>query len=427
MNLKYIKIIAASVLLYSANAAALQAEEIAIWENCVKEAKFQNPDLAAARDKIDQNIAAKEVTRSAYLPQINTNFSESSKWQSHPAAKTIAYAYDITGKQLLFDGFKVSYDLFTAQRNINAARYNYDVTSSTVRLNLRTAFANLLNAQELVNVADGILKRRQQNYALVKLRYEGGLEHKGSLMKSEADVAQAEYELAQAKRDIYSSQVLLIRTIGRSNFQATDIIANGDFEVKDKEAVRPDFEKLAVSNPFLSQLIQKKEAAKYGYKAANADFFPQIYANAAGARSDNVWPPKTSAWTVGTSASFSIFDGGKKFANVAQTLATWKQTQADERSGKDSIIYTMANTWATLQDAIANVYVQKKYLDAARERAKISEAEYSIGLLSYDNWIIIEDNYVSAKKNYLSAQTSALIAEANWIQAKGGTLDYDKT
>jgi outer membrane protein TolC len=81
--------------------------------------------------------------------------------------------------------------------------------------------------------------------------------------------------------------------------------------------------------------------------------------------------------------------------------------------------------WTQLQDAVDNIEVQKKSLDAARERAKIAEAEYSIGLMTFDNWIIIEDGYVNAKTNFLNTETNALTAEANWIQAKGGTLDYD--
>ena len=90
------------------------------------------------------------------------------------------------------------------------------------------------------------------------------------------------------------------------------------------------------------------------------------------------------------------------------------------------MIFTLANTWTQLQNTTDNVAVQKKSLDATEERAKIAEAEYSIGLLSYDNWIIIENNLVSAKKSYVTAQNAALVAEANWVQAKGGTLDYDQ-
>jgi outer membrane protein TolC len=65
-------------------------------------------------------------------------------------------------------------------------------------------------------------------------------------------------------------------------------------------------------------------------------------------------------------------------------------------------------------------------LTATEERSKIAQAQYSIGLMSYDNWTIIEDDLVSAKKNLLNAQAAALLAEANWILAKGETLEHEK-
>ena len=84
----------------------------------------------------------------------------------------------------------------------------------------------------------------------------------------------------------------------------------------------------------------------------------------------------------------------------------------------------LEQTWAALQDSVGTVGVQKKFLDAAEERAKISEAQYSLGLIQFDNWTIIEDDLVNAKKTFLNAQANALLAEANWIQAKGETLEY---
>ena len=72
------------------------------------------------------------------------------------------------------------------------------------------------------------------------------------------------------------------------------------------------------------------------------------------------------------------------------------------------------------------VAVRVKFLEAAKERATIAEAQYSTGHLAFDNWIIIEDNFVSAEKGLLEAQVSALNAEASWIYAKGGTLEDEK-
>ncbi|MFA5069642.1 MAG: TolC family protein, partial [Candidatus Omnitrophota bacterium] len=62
----------------------------------------------------------------------------------------------------------------------------------------------------------------------------------------------------------------------------------------------------------------------------------------------------------------------------------------------------------------------------AEERAKITRSQYSTGLASFNDWIIIEDNLVKAQKAYLDTRADMLIAEAYWIQAIGGTLEYDE-
>lgn len=412
-----------------------------LWKDCVEEAKVNHPDLASSAEKIKQSKADKEITRSAYLPQITGEASETTskgatfgssggtsqntiQTGSSGRHETTTYDYNVTGEQLLFDGFKTSYDLSTAERNIISSRYNYDVTSSNVRLRLRTAYVNLLTAQDLLKISEEIEARRKQNLELVKLRYEGGREHRGSLLTSEADLAQAVFDVNQARRSIFLAQWQLTKELGRGKF--VPMAAEGSFEVVDADPVRPDFEKLCRINPLLQQLVAKKEAAKYGLSSAKAAFFPKIYASGTlGNTNVDAFPDKNE-WSVGTSLTFPFFDGGNLIAAATKARAVLGQAEADERSGRDGVIYTLSNTWTTLQDAIEKVGVAKKSLDAATERAKIAEAEYSIGLLIYDNWIIIENNLVTAKRSYLSAERDALVAEANWIQAKGETLDYDK-
>jgi outer membrane protein TolC len=109
---------------------------------------------------------------------------------------------------------------------------------------------------------------------------------------------------------------------------------------------------------------------------------------------------------------------------VAQAQAALRQAQADERSAKDTVAVNLEKNWAGLQDAIETVEVRKKSLEAAQERAKIAEAQYSVGFISFDNWIIIQNDLVSAKEAYLEAEANALLAQASWVQAKGETLEY---
>ena len=441
MKLK--KLIIPFVFIFIANASGVCAEEVMEWQECIKEAKKQHPDLLSAAEKVNQAKASKEIVRSAVLPNITGNAAESTSNGIGVSASggsvqgvtslqgagtggsgaSTRYTYGANVQQLLFDGFKTSYSLSSAQRNIEASRYNYDVASSNVRLRLRTAYANLLAAQELVKVTEEIEARRKQSLELVKLRYEGGREHKGSLLTSEADLAKAVYGVNQAKRNVYLAQCQLIKEMGRRTF--IPYTATGDFKVKEADPNRPDFEKLCETTPLLQQLVEQKEAARLGLSSAKAGFFPQIFATAGESNSNTNAFPDQNQYSIGTNLTLPIFDGGNTIAAVAKAKAALGQAEADERSGRDGVIVTLSNTWALLQNAIDNVSVQQKVLDAAQERAKIAKAEYSIGLVSYNDWIIIEDNLVSAKTSFVNAELSALVAEANWIQAKGGTLDYD--
>jgi outer membrane protein TolC len=310
----------------------------------------------------------------------------------------------------------------SASEDIKAAQYNYKFTSAEVRARLRTAFINLLKAQELVHIAQDIYDIRRGNLELITLRYESGIEHRGALLTAEANLAQAEFEISQNKRALEVAQRELQKEMGRTQFLPLRV--QGDFVVSDDVLKKPDFEVLAKNNPSLEKLIAQKNAASFGIKAARAQFFPELSATAGADKSGSRFLPVDNQWNAGLTLRLPLFEGGLRLAEVAQAKAVFNQAQANERSAKDGIVVALEQGWTALRDAVATVEVQKRFLSAAEERAKIAEAQYSLGLIQFDSWTIIGDGLVSAKKAYLSAQANALFAEANWVQAKGETLEY---
>jgi len=424
---KYLKIII-SVLLFNACPSSVRAEAVLTWQDCIKEAQKNHPDLISAEEAIKESEASKKITASTLFPQIDSSVGGSTAQTTTTTSgvktgrTTDSYTYGITGTQLVFDGLKTLNNVNAATQNIRAAQYNFRFTATEVRLRLRTAFINLLKAQESLNITQEIYNIRRGNLELITLRYESGIEHKGALLTAEANLAAAEFDISQAKRALTVAQRELMKEMGRTQFAAVSV--EGDFKVSDTALEKPDFEALAKNNPSLGKLIAQKNAAAFGIQAAKANFLPQLSAQSGVSRRSDHWPPQDDQWDAGLTLSFPIFEGGLRLAKVDQARAIFNQAQANARSTKDSITVTLEQAWAALQDAVETVEVQKKFLDAAQERSKIAEAQYSLGLIQFDNWTIIEDDLVSTKKAYLNAQTGALLAEANWIQAKGETLEY---
>jgi outer membrane protein TolC len=187
-----------------------------------------------------------------------------------------------------------------------------------------------------------------------------------------------------------------------------------------------DPDTIAKTNPSLLEIAARKEAARFELKSAKVDFYPELFARAGAGRTDSEWPPDEDEWSVGLVLSFPLYEGGSRIAEVSRATAELNRTQADERSERDSVVLALEETWTDFKDAVDRVLVRKKFFEATSERAKIARAQYANGLISFDNWTIIEDDLVRDQKSFLEAQADALNAEALWIQAKGGTLEYDE-
>lgn len=409
------------ILLLTFAQTQLRAEEILSWSGCLAEATKNNPELISALENVRQKQAAKSVTQSGNFPQISAS-AEASTSKSEGAKQTDSYSLGVSGSQLIFDGFKKTNQINSAVENIKSAEQNYRYASSTVRLNLRTAFIDLLKSQELINVDEEIVMMRRDNLELITLRYQSGLEHKGALLTAEANIAAASAALSQAKRSIVSNQQVLNKEMGRKAFRPMQV--KGDFSVAESIKEKPDFATLAAKHPSYLQALAKKNLAEFEVKSTYADYFPEITASAGADKTNTKWPPNKDSWNAGLSLSLPLFEGGLRSAQVRQAEAAWRQAEADARSAKDTVMVNLEKNWAALQDAIETVGVRKKSLEAAEERVKIAEAQYSVGFIAFDNWIIIQNDLVSAKEAYLEAQANALLAEANWVQAKGETLEY---
>jgi len=393
------------------------------WMECVIIAQKIHPQILSAEEKLNQAKADKAISKSGLFPQIIGSESSSvSKAEDAKSSKT--HSLSLSARQLLFDGAKTGSSVKAALENIKAAQYSLDVVSSDVRLNLRTAFVRLLRAQEFVSLAEEIEVLRKQNVELVSLRYQAGREHIGSLLTTKANLGQAEFETAQARRQLELAQVNLNQELGAGKYKPVKV--KGEFSFSEEPDPKPDMLKLAEENNFLKELISKKEAARWGIDSAKAEYYPQVYADGSLGKSDEKFLPEKDRWSAGISLSWPLFEGGARKAQMDKSKAVFKQSEEDLRSGKDEVIFTLEQAWANFMDARENVGVQNKFLEATGERSKIAQAQYSNGLITFNDWTIIEDSLVNAKKSYLNAQASALTAEANWVQAKGGKIDYEE-
>jgi outer membrane protein len=390
------------------------------WEDCVRLAIRQNPDLQASREAVINSDAVRMGAYSALYPQISLSFGDTRGYAGatlySPYAYSTAYAEQVSVSQLIFNGFLTKGNIDQARAQLNLAFANLDDEKATVSYNLKSSFAQLLYAQQLIKISSNVVDIRQGNARLVRLLYEGGSEDKGNMELTQANLDQAVYNLDQAMRTRDLSGIQLGVYIGQ--ILPAPVLGEGELGT-DQLPVTPDFGKLAVLTPSYFQHRAEVDAAAAGITIANSGWYPTVTANADGTRSDSQFPLKSHGWSAGFAVSYPLFEGGATYFDVKAANASLRQALDNLRSGTNDAALTLAQMFKNMVDQEDNVRIQQELLDATALRYKIAEADYRNGLMSFEDFNTITDDYVGQQQTLLSAQLSAVVAEASWEEARG--------
>ena len=387
------------------------AEEPLTWDRSVQETVRNNPDLSAAGYSVAAAQARVQGSRSPLLPQLSADasskISDSSR-ESHSAGLSL--------KQSLFSGgrHRAGVEQSTAEREAEEARLS--AVKAQVGSELKIAFAQLLFAQEQLVLTEGIDRRREENVDLVKLRYEAGREHQGSYLRIKASAAQARFEVAQAGRARRVGQRDLGRGMGRETPDGISVA--GEFGVRPLEPP-PDVGQAALQTPAHRVADAQAQAALSGMKIARSRTLPDVDAIGSAGFGSSQWPPDESEWSAGITLSFPFFSGGKEIFDVKEAQAEQERTLANLRTVDDKTAAELESRFAALQDAVERVAVRREFLEAADLRAEIARAQYTTGLLSFQDWDIIENDLIDNQKTMLATLRDAVLAEAAWERALG--------
>ncbi|WCL49013.1 TolC family protein [Leptospira sp. GIMC2001] len=430
------------------------------WETCMREATIGNPDLSIARAELEKSVFENRKAYANFVPQINaigsfrrsenllqnstsnntdplvaairnnqnsTNNSGNNLNNQDPSVLRIGentgpfdrFSIGLSADQNLFAGLK---DVGELDRTSSIVRVNQKILEDTklrVSFELSSAFSQTLYAQALMDLSKIIYDRRIMNRNMVKLRYEGGREHKGSYLLSEAAVGQAKFELEQAERLWQTNSAELFRVMGRDYNKPIRVI--GALETPTPPN-RPNMTKIAETHPQVQQEQARVKAAQAGINIADSQFYPSLGWNASVSQQDEKWLPNPRSYSIGVSVTYPLFAGGRDYYNSKIARKEMERTRHQLQKTKNQLTATLEQTFQNFITTSDNVAVLANFFEAAETRAKIARAQYSNGLLPFENWDIIESDLIQRQRSLLAGRRDAKIAEANWLRNSGQNL-----
>jgi outer membrane protein len=390
------------------------------WEQCVRIALAHNPDLEVFRDNVLNSDATRRGAYSLLYPQIALTFGATRNYDRPGFGAPTNYSNEFTGQvslsETIFNGFLTQGNISQARANLALAFANMDAQKALTSFDLKTAFAQVIFAQQDLAVTRRVIDVDQQNARTVKLLYNSGNEDQGAYELTKAQLDQAIFGYNQAVRNVEVSDDQLLTILGEDfprPIRAIGELTTGPLPVE------PDFGQLAVQTPAYFQHRAQVDAAAAGITIAQSGFYPTLGVDLTATKGGaELFPSQVNA-SAGLSVSYALFDGGQTYFNVRAARASLLSSLAALRSGTNNAGLLLSQNFKALVDAVENRRVQEELLDASQLRYTIAEGEYRTALLSFQDFNDITNAYVAQLQTTLQAQQSSVNAEANWEQSRG--------
>lgn len=397
------------------------------WSEAVSLAKVENPELLAADAAVRSAENKRNAAWGTFLPQLKaTVIYDESLSTPAVASATSRWSAGITGTLNLFSGWLDDAKLKQATYEAEKERATRDQTRARVSQELKTAFEAAAFSRDLRLLTSEITRRREENLKLVQLRYESGRENKGSVLLSEAYLAQARYEDLQAEHSATTAQSLLFKALGidatNDGNSKLDVIGHVPITEPQKEAARLEagLENKVLATPEWRQAEQLVASAESSVTIARSQLFPSLDLTAAvGRRDDAFFPTARETQSVGLTLTIPLFSGFKDISTLRSSTALAEAAKLNQDNTKREILRKLKQTLAAHLESAAKLKADESFERAAIVRSDIARTRYNNGLLSFEDWDVIENDLIARRKAVLNSRQNQVQTGAAWEQAIG--------
>lgn len=385
------------------------------WPQAIELLKQNNANYKGAEATFQSVQSLEKGAASGYWPALSGSL-DYNKVEIADGDSSSLYSASLTLNQNLFSGLKDRYSVQQAQAKTRAAQNVFEKTKAQISYDFVGAYQGVLTAQESIKLTENIIARRQNNLRLVQLRFEGGRENKGSVLLSEAYLAQAKYEKLIAQNNLNLAQTTLQDSLGISS---ETVVKIHDEVPSSYPSTTPRFEELATTTPEYQEFQAQVDADVAAIGVARSSFFPSLNLVASVGRNSPDFFPQKERWSVGASLSIPLFNGGKDSALLKSASLVSASSSARKSSVNYGQVELLKQTYQKLIESTEKLKVDESFQKASSIRAEVARGQYNNGLITFTEWDNIENDLIVRQKAYLQSKKEKVLNEAAWKQAVG--------
>jgi NodT family efflux transporter outer membrane factor (OMF) lipoprotein len=407
---------------------------------------FNDPDLDALEGRVsisNQNVLAAEaqfraaqatvrVTRADEFPTVSLSPSATI---AGGAARTLGTGAALAGSHLYSIPLDATYqaDVWGSIRRSVKANAAIAQASAADLENARLLYESEIASDYFqlqgLDAEQRVLGSAVQSYErsleLTRDRFQGGVASMG-------DVALAETQLETARGQLTDVG------IARAQFEHAIAVLTGraPSEVSIPEATMESTpptvtvglpSTLLERRPDIAAAERRVAAANEQIGVARAAFYPALtFGGTAGSQAiaiaDLLTTP-TRIWSVGVQLAETLFDGGKRRAQVRLTQAEYDAAVATYKQAVLTGFQQVDDALVELDRLAQEADIASRAVAAAQQSVDIANIQYTGGLVNYLQVVTAQTSLLQNQRSAIDILTRRLVASVSLIQSLGGGWD----
>ncbi len=326
----------------------------------------------------------------------------------------------------LYSGGQLEERIKSRGYQLNAADLTLENTKQTIRYQTIAAYYEVLQQQNLLNVAEGAVRMATEQLNIIQIQFEEGVVAKSDVLQMQVQLADYRQNLVSIQGNLKVALATLLNTVGLP--EDTDIDVTDNFSYAPFPFTLDECLAYALENrPDGAAALYTVKNAEAQAEAAKSGDRPSVTGVASKSISANgaFQQERSANWQIGLRLNWSVFDNNVTKASVNSAKAAVESAQANFERVEKNIRLQTRSAYTHMKSAEENIRSTSTAVKQAEESSVIARVRYEEGvdiLLTVTN---AQEKLNQARTNYFTALYQYNLYKAQLEKAIGIPVDIN--
>lgn len=410
-------LLAASVLAFPISAKAETLTE------ALASAYTNNPDIASALLSVMSSSEGIALAKSGLLPQIGASADLSGTvvvpGGGAPVSRTGNFQVGLTYRQTIYDNLQTEAEIEQARAGVELSTYALANAEQNVLFSVASAYAGVIRDSQLVTLRQANVEFFEAQVRSAEDRLRIGEGTRIDVSQAQARLAQAVAAARAAVANLQTSQASYERYVGH---RPENLTREFDFRGLLPNSIDDAIASAEARHPAILSARAAIRIAQAGSDAARAAFGPTLdLIGQIGAATTFGGPSAgtASSGSLRLTLSIPIYAGGALGASVRRANLEQMRSEVDAMSARDQVREAVITSWATLQNARAQIESANAAVTSGNLVLQGIIQERDVGQRTTLDVLNAQAELTTARESLIGATSSQFIASFALIAASG--------